>query len=265
VEAVSEVSTEFEPAENPSPDSELPAEKPARRWTKFAGIAVIALVVLLTLVTGVGAWASQRATTSVPQVIGIPVPAATGQIAAADLTIGTMPTIATLDYGSGIVVDQLPAVNTQVPVGSSVDLLVAVAPTQTVTPDVSLETTSVARVTLGRSLLTAVVYEQLSDSVDFGRVVGQLPRAGQPIMTGQPVVLFVSAGRGSGGAIVPDVLGKPLRDASTEIAGVYLLTQVYSVYPGMSMDDKVVDQLPAPGTHVPVGSPIEIITANSSK
>jgi beta-lactam-binding protein with PASTA domain len=60
-------------------------------------------------------------------------------------------------------------------------------------------------------------------------------------------------------------VGKSLSDASTEIAGVYLLTQVYSVYTGMSMNDKVVDQLPSPGTHVPVGSPIAIVTTGASK
>ena len=144
-------------------------------------------------------------------------------------------------------------------------MMVAVAPTRTVTPDVSLETTTAAQAILERSLLTTVIYEQLSDSVDFGRIVGQMPRAGEPIMTGQPVVVFSSLGRGSGGAVVPSVVGKKLSDASSAVAGVYLLTQVYSVYPGMGMNDQVVDQLPAPGSRVPVGSVVVVVTTGSSK
>jgi beta-lactam-binding protein with PASTA domain len=185
------------------------------------------------------------------------------RLAAAQLTTATMATVATTEFGSGVVVDQLPAQSTAVPAGSGVDLLVAVPPTMTVVPDVSLDTTLVAQSVLGYSLLRPIVYQQLSDSVDYGRVVAQLPRAGQPLMTGQPVAIFVSMGRGTGGAVVPDVVGQTLGEAATHITDVYLLAQLYNMRPGMSMTDKVTDQAPAPGTRVPVGAAIALLGSGS--
>ena len=176
-----------------------------------------------------------------------------------------MATAVDTDYQSGVVISQLPSSGVEVPPGSAAHLLVAVTPSATVVPNVSMDSTLVAQYKLRQAMLTPVVYEQLSDSVDFGRIVGQMPRAGEPVMTGQPVVVFVSLGRGSSGAVVPDVVGKSLRDASTDVLEVYLLTQVYTVYEGMSMDDIVVDQLPAPGSRVPVGSPVGVRTTPATK
>jgi beta-lactam-binding protein with PASTA domain len=224
---------------------------------------VAALAAVLFLVMSAGAWGALRTLTAVPDVAGQPVPVAVERITAAQLTTATMGTVATTDFGNGVVVDQLPAQSTAVPVGSAVDLLVAVSPTMTVVPDVSLDTTLVAQSVLVYSLLKPIVYEQLSDTVDYGRVVAQLPRAGQALMTGQPVAIFVSMGRGTGGAVVPSVVGQTLGEAATHISDVYLLAQLYNMRPGMSMSDKVTDQVPAPGTRVPVGSAIALLGSGS--
>jgi beta-lactam-binding protein with PASTA domain len=224
-------------------------------------LAAIAVAVLLTVAMSAGAWGESRTPTAVPDVIGRPVPVANKTLAEANLAPGAMPTVATSVYGAGIVVDQSPEHSSNVLSGSRVDMLVAVAPTMTVVPDVTLDTTSVAGNTLSYSLLTPKFYEQLSDSVDSGRVVAQMPRAGQPIMTGQPVAVFVSVGPGVSGAVVPDVVGQSLTDAANRIADVYLLAELYYPRPDMLMSEKVTDQLPAPGTRVPVGSTVPVFVA----
>jgi beta-lactam-binding protein with PASTA domain len=206
-----------------------------------------------------------RTLTDVPSVTGLTAPVATARIEAAELRTATMATVATAEFGNGVVVDQLPVQGSQVPAGSPVDLLVAIPPTMTVVPDVSLDTTPVAENTLGYALLRPIIYQQLSDTVDFGRVVAQLPRAGQPIMTGQPVAVFVSMGRGTGGAVMPNVIGQPLNAASTLITNVYLVPQLFEVRPGVSNSDKVTDQAPAPGARVPIGSAVSLVTGVGSK
>jgi serine/threonine-protein kinase len=205
----------------------------ARRVLGLLAVLVVAVVAILMLVLSVGAWASLGAKVSVPDVTGQPVAVAVERITASELATAAMPTAATTDFGGGIVMDQAPAQGSEAPPGSPVDLLVAVAPTTTVVPDVSLGTTVIAESVLGYSLLRPIIYQQLSDTVDFGRVVAQIPRAGEPILTGHPVALFVSLGRGTGGAVVPNVVGQKLSDAANHIADVYLLAQLYEARPGM--------------------------------
>jgi serine/threonine-protein kinase len=256
---MSDETVDLDPAE-PKPASSI-----ARRVFGFLAILTIAVVAILTLLLSVSAWASLGAKVSVPDVTGQPVAVAVERIAASELTTAAMPTAATTDFGGGVVMDQIPAQGSDVPPGSPVDVLVAVPPTMTVVPDVSLGTTGIAENVLGYSLLRPIIYQQLSDTVDFGRVVGQIPRAGEPIVTGHPVAVFVSLGRGTGGAVVPNVVGLKLSDAANHIADVYLLTQLYEARPGMSMNDIVTDQLPAPGTRVPIGSAVPLMTGGSSK
>ncbi len=265
-----EDTTEPEPADDASAREVISADEPVAEEPRRTGsrgkwailvLALLSVTVLLTIVLSAGAWGESRTPTTVPDVVGRTVPVATKRLVEVDLAKGTMLAVATPACGAGTVVKQFPERGSHVLSGSAVDMLVAVAPTMTVAPDVTLDTTLVAGNTLSYSLLKPVFYQQLSDSVDSGRVVAQMPRAGQPVMTGQPVAVFVSMGRGVGGAVVPNVIGETLTEAATDIAEVYLLAELYYPRSPVLMSEKVSDQLPAPGTRVPVGSTVPIFVA----
>ena len=243
---------------------EPPADEGPRRRFRVPVLVVLVIVASLALVVGLGAWASLRSKVSVPDVTGLPVPIAVEQIMAAQLATATMGTVATSDYDSGLVVRQSPTGTGLVPMGTPVDLLVAVPPTMTVAPDVVLDTIPVAGMKLGYALLRPVVYQQLSQTVPYGRVVAQMPRSGQPIMTGQQVALFVSIGAGTGGAAVPSVLGETLDVAAARITDVYLVPVLLNASPGTSRKGTVTDQVPAPGTLVPIGSAVPLITSGTA-
>ena len=115
-----------------------------------------------------------------------------------------------------------------------------------------------AEARLGASLLRPVYYQQLSDTVPFGRVVAQMPRAGSPVMTGQQVALFVSAGAGTGGAQVPAVVGQPIDQAAKSISDVYLVAVLFDPPPGTPLAGTVTDQVPAPGSRVPIGTAVPV-------
>jgi beta-lactam-binding protein with PASTA domain len=227
-------------------------------------LLIVAAAAGMAGLISLGTWVAEHKTSSVPSVSGLRVPDATSRILAADLSIAPMGAFATSTFESDVVMQQSPEFATSVAPGTPIDLLVAVSPTPTVVPDVSLDENLVATSKLEHALLAPVVYQQLSDTVPFGRVVAQMPRAGERVMTGQQVALFVSLGRGVGGAVVPSVLGKTVPEAATEVASVYLVAILFDPRAGSSLDGKVTDQVPAPGTRVPIGSAVPLITSGSA-
>ena len=190
-------------------------------------------------------------------------PVAVNQILAAQLATATMGTVATSDYDPGLVVRQSPTAGL-VPIGTPVDLLVAVSATKTVAPNVVLDTIPGAGVKLGYALLRPIVFQQLSPSVPYGRVVAQMPRAGQAITTGQQVALFMSVGPGTGGAAVPSVLGKTLDEAAASITEVYLVPVLLNEGLDADPTETVTDQVPAPGTLIPIGSAVPLMTSGAA-
>jgi beta-lactam-binding protein with PASTA domain len=252
---------------SPSPDDGDDSHSAGSRIARGCGVVALfalAVVVVLVLVVSVASWTTMRAKADVPAVTGLRVPLAVQQITAAKLATATMGAVATSDFDSGVVVEQRPGSPAEVPVGTPVDLMVAVAPTPTVVPDLYLDSTPGAAARLEYGLLRPVLYRQLSDTVPFGRVVDQMPRAGQRVMTGQQVAVFISMGRGVGGAVVPSVLGKPLSEAATEVASAFLVALLFDPAPGQTLGGTVTDQVPAPGARVPIGSAVPVFTSTSA-
>lgn len=241
-----------------------PAETQARRWNGTLVLIALGIVVLVAVLTGLGVLAASRTLAVVPDVSGLPLPVALQRIKEARLTTATMGAYATSTFDSGVVVDQAPAQGRSVSLGTPVELLVAVPPKAIVVPDLSLQTVPYAQALLGYAMLKPVVYQQLSDTVPYGRVVSQMPRAGQTVMTGQQVAVFESIGQGSGGAVVPSVVGQPVGEAATRISDVFLVALLFNGRPGTVPSGRVTDQVPAPGTRVPFGTAVPIITATSA-
>jgi len=244
-------------------DPDGSAEKPASRGRGVFVLVALGLVAVLAVVIGVGVSSASGARALVPDVTGRPISVAAERIRSARLTTATMGAYATTDYDSGVVVDQAPRHGTSVPRGTPIQLLVAVTPTRTVVPDLYLDPVPTAQARLGVSMLRPVVYQQLSDTVPYGRVVSQMPRAGQVVKGGQQVAIFQSMGRGTGGAVVPSVLGQPVDQAATDISDVFLVAILFDARPGTVPSGRVTDQVPAPGSRVPFGSAVPIIVTTS--
>ena len=265
---------ETAPAELPSespidvelpPGEDAPDDKGARRGCGALMLILVGVVVALTAFLSLGTWAVARTKVPVPPVSGRISTAAITRLEDAGLKPGRMQAFATTVFQPDQVMMQNPGHQATLPPGSPVDLLVAVAPSATVTPDVSLDTTMLAEARLGSALLRPVYYRQLSNTVPFGRVVAQMPRAGAPVMTGQQVALFISAGPGTGGALVPDVIGKPIEQAAKTISDAYLVAVLFDPPPGTQLAGAVTDQVPAPGSRVPIGTAVPVFITGAAK
>jgi beta-lactam-binding protein with PASTA domain len=182
---------------------------------------------------------------TVPDVVNKTEPNATAAIVAVDnLTVG----IVTYEYNDSIayslVISQDPNGGTEVPVGSTVDLMVSLG--QPTVPDVvgDTEPNATAAIVAVDNLTIGTVSYLYSDTVDANLVISQNPTAGSSVPIGSSVDLMVSLGR----PMVPGVAGQPEAAAVAAIEAVDNLVAAvtYEHHNTVPMGD-VSSQDPVPG------------------
>ena len=243
-------------AEPPIPAG--PAKREARPVNRRA-VAIAAVVLLLLFASA--AFAIDRianAPVQVPDLVRMTEADAEDALAREGLAAGSAGRAATTGVEPGRVLSQSPGAGTRIARGAAVDVTISVAPSVHQVPDVMLIPQSAAVDVVTQSEYEPYLLRQFSDTAPIGVVVSQLPRAGQDAISGVTVVMFVSLGPGSGGAVVPDVRGstqaqaiKKLSDA--RVFPLWLYDTVTSGPVGV-----VADQAPDPGARVPIGSAIAL-------
>jgi beta-lactam-binding protein with PASTA domain len=131
----------------------------------------------------------------VPNVVGMTEPNATVAITAVDnLEVGIVTYQHSDTITAGYVISQNPTGSTQVPIGSSVDLIVSLGP-PAVVPDVvgRTEPNATADITAVGLVVGTVTYEY-SDTVAIGLVISQNPVGGTTVSVGSSVDFAVSLG-----------------------------------------------------------------------
>ena len=200
----------------------------------------------------------------VPDVTGQTVQAAYQTLQAEGLTVSVLEQCSdTVAAGSVISLD--PPAGSLVNPGSAVNLVVSSGPCQgTVTvPDVTGQTVAGALATLQRSGLGVNVIYKCSDTVPEGSVISQTPAAGTLVAPGATVAISVSSGPCN--VAVPNVVGLAPSQAETTIeqAGL-VIGQVTQQCSNTVPVGTVIGQDPVAGTVVPVGTPVNLITASGS-
>jgi serine/threonine-protein kinase len=230
-------------------------------------VALVALGVLAVgaMVAGGLLWMTASKRVSVPNLVELTPAEASRVLETAHLDDGRADYRVTRDLPSGIVVTQSPAPNAQVARFSAVDVTIAIAPKTISVPDVRLGDAESAEGYMRGLLFTPVVLHAYSNAVPVGRVIEQLPRAGDTAATGGAIVLVVSLGPGSGGKVVPAVVGMQVSAARSRLAGARLFAQERSVVAGGVRAGTVMDQAPAAGSRVAVGSTVALSVAASQR
>ncbi|MHC4156804.1 MAG: PASTA domain-containing protein, partial [Planctomycetota bacterium] len=196
----------------------------------------------------------------VPDVVGMTEANATVAITAVDnLTVGSVTDEYSDTVAAGLVVSQIPAPNTPVVIGSSVNLVVSLG--QPEVPDVvgMTEANATVAITGVDNLTVGSVTDEYSDTVAAGLVISQTPAPNTPVLIGSSVNLVVSLGLPE----VPDVVGMTEANATAAITAVDNLTvgSVTDEYSDTVSAGLVTSQTPAPNTPVAIGSSVNLVVS----
>ncbi|MEV7967407.1 Stk1 family PASTA domain-containing Ser/Thr kinase [Sphaerisporangium sp. NPDC088356] len=126
---------------------------------------------------------------------------------------------------------------------------------QVLIPSFKGQTAEAAKAKLESQGLKVNVAEEFNSDVDKGTVIETDPAAGQQVAKGSNVELKVS--KGVKQAVVPDVVGSSIDDATSTLESNGLKAQVVSVVSGKEQE-KVFQSKPAAGEKVDEGSIVKI-------
>ncbi len=162
------------------------------------------------------------------------------------------------DYHDTVPKDGVIAVSadagTQLPVGTSVKLLVSDGPAPVVIKDVVNTERQAGIVALeGQGLVVQVPTEDFSETVPAGSIISQTPAAGTEGHRGDSVSLVVS--KGPPLVAVPNVVNKDVDEAKTILGDAGFEVEVKRTWP---WDRIVVQQEPTKDTPLPKGSTVTI-------
>jgi len=165
----------------------------------------------------------------------------------------------------GSVISQSPAEGQQVPVTTTIGIVVSQGAQNVIVPGVIGQSQTAALAALKDAGLGAQAVMSASNSAATGQVFAQLPTAGSSIPPATVVGILVSSGplySTTASATVPAVTGKTAKEATTSLKNVGL-TAVTILWGGTGKPkNTVVDQLPQAGTLVAKGSSVILIVSN---
>ncbi|HEX2087699.1 MAG TPA: Stk1 family PASTA domain-containing Ser/Thr kinase [Solirubrobacteraceae bacterium] len=160
----------------------------------------------------------------------------------------------------GRVIEAIPAVGSQVEVGSTVTIVVSSGPERVEVPDVVDSTLDDARSELERAGLQVDVVREETEDADPDTVLGQDPAAGTEVEKDTTVTLTVA--KEVERVEVPRVEGLTESEASERLSGAGLTVDIQDEPVQVrSQDGRVLGQSPAPGREVERGSSVTITVA----
>jgi serine/threonine-protein kinase len=161
------------------------------------------------------------------------------------------------DVEEGNVIEAIPAVGSQVEVGSTVTIVVSSGPEQVTVPDVTDSSLADARAELQRAGLEVATERQETDDAEPDTVLSQDPAGGSEVEKGSTVTLTVAKAVEKVG--VPGVTGLDESQAAERLSGAGFEVDVQEeTVTQPSRDGKVLGQSPAAGSQAKKGSTVTI-------
>ncbi|MHC4619015.1 MAG: PASTA domain-containing protein [Planctomycetota bacterium] len=197
----------------------------------------------------------------VPNVVGMTQAQAKTTIEAVDsLKVGAVNVQYSDTVAAGRVISQYPGGGAIVPVGSFVDLVVSLGAAATVPEVVGMSQAGASAAIVAANLTVGTITGAHSDTIAAGDVLSQDPVSGTTVPAGSAVNLVVSLGPA---ATVPDVIDRPQADANSAIGDAGLVVGIV-VYQSSDIipTGTVMNQSPAGGTTVALGSPVDLVVSS---
>jgi beta-lactam-binding protein with PASTA domain len=210
-----------------------------------------AVTITVSLGTGVE-------TVAMPDVVGMEQFAAIAAIEGAGLT-GTISEQYSEIVADDYVISQVPAAGVLIETGSGTCINVSKGTQYVVVPDVVGLDIAAADIQLGGLGLLSYYDGEFSSSIPLGQVYDQDPDAGDPILIGGEVTVYVS--KGVEQSTMPDVIGERSARAVTAITSVGLVANITTAYHASIAEGIVISQIPDAGTIVETGGDVGIVVS----
>jgi len=197
---------------------------------------------------------------TVPPVVGETEEVARALIEAQRFQVGQVEYTLTEDVAANTVISQDPSSGTPAAAGSLVNLVVSKGPFSVEIPDVSGKSGDEARLTLTRAGFTNVVTdEEFSPDIAAGFTIRTEPEAGRTVGRDDTITVWVS--KGPEPAVVPDLIGRTIGDATTSAddAGLVLVNDGdVEVTAASGLAGLVAEQSPGAGNTVDSGTDVRV-------
>jgi beta-lactam-binding protein with PASTA domain/predicted Ser/Thr protein kinase len=221
------------------------------------------LAILLIAAAGIGGWYVYHQLSAPPAkvVVGTYAGETLRQADAQIISLGLSPDVhkqANETTKKGIVFRQDPSPGSRVAKKSSVSLYVSTGKPKVKLPDVRHKTQADAVKQLDGLGLKAKVNDVPGGTK--GEVVAEVPSPGTVVIKGSVVRLNVQTGPPI--ETVPNVVGEPLPQATSDLRALHLKVNVTSFKQDKAPPNQVIQQTPAPGKKLPQGSTVNVTVSN---
>ena len=226
-----------------------------QRWLFSARLGVVALLVLLGVGIGVGAWwLTTGRYASVPVVAGDSQAVATTALTTDGFTLDGSKRVHSNDVQRGLVVGTSPA--GRAARGSAITILISDGPFTSTVPVVKHDTLAQAEAALQRAHLSYRI-ERVGSSSPVGTVLGTDPAAGQTWPQTKPVAILLAAS-----PPLPNFVGQNVQAAQqwAQQHGVTLQTQ--QVQNSQAQQGTIITQTPAAGSAYRPGQTVTVQVSN---
>lgn len=207
----------------------------------------------VTIVVSVG-----TATTQIPSITGLSEADAMGVLEEADLLVGSVTLVPSVDTEEGVATGTNPAAGATHPVGGTVELFVSSGPGTFVLEDYAGELYATVLFRLESAGLEVIEVRENGDLLDVDFVIRTEPASGE-VQVGSTITVFVSDGPEP--RAVPDLLGTSIEDATaqlTELGFLLAVSPATITVEDPLLDGLIADQLPLPPSEALPGETITV-------
>ncbi|MEU6219599.1 Stk1 family PASTA domain-containing Ser/Thr kinase [Streptomyces sp. NPDC047022] len=197
---------------------------------------------------------------SVPDVVNQNVDDATRKLEGDDYQFKVVTKTQESSQAPNTVLDTDPKFGTEVEKGSTITLTVSKAVETVPVPDVTGQTCDAAKQQMQANGLTGnCIDADTSDPNQVGKVIGTSPAANSQVKKGSPVAIQVGKQAQNSQVQVPAIVGQKLSDVRNMLQQVGL--QVGNITGSQDPNATVVGSNPVPGSQVPQGTQVNLLTA----
>ncbi|MGM9571160.1 MAG: Stk1 family PASTA domain-containing Ser/Thr kinase [bacterium] len=163
------------------------------------------------------------------------------------------------------VIAQYPEAGRLVKKGRNIDLTLSRGPELKTVPDLTNKTLAEASIILGKeNLLIGSMAEEYNDSVEKGKIIRQMPSAGNEVKKGSKIDLIVSQGKEPLWLKIPSLIGETLDNAKRILEEAGLKAGNIKESASDAEPGTVIQQIPVPGSKIKEGSAVQLIISGES-